>query len=88
VYESTVLRKTSGSKSDQVKKKWRSRLHGEDAHDPYSSTNVIRLIKDGMRCERIWHVWERRETHTEFWWGNLKDKRLLGRQGSRFEDNI
>jgi len=88
VSESRVLRKTSGSKRDQVKKKWR-RLHSEDVHDPYFTTNIIRLIKDGrMRCERMCHVWERGETHTGFWWGNLKDKRLLGRQGSRFEDNV
>jgi len=41
-----VLRKTSGSKRDQVTKKWR-RLHSEDVHEPYSSTNIIRLIRDG-----------------------------------------
>jgi hypothetical protein len=46
VSESRVLRKTSGSKRDQVTKNWR-RLHSEDLHDPYSSTNNIRLIKDG-----------------------------------------
>ena len=30
----------------------------------------------------------RRETHTEFWWGNLKGMRLLGRPRCRWEDNI
>ena len=35
-----------------------------------------------------WQIWERKETHTEFWWGNLKGMRLLGRPRHRWEDNI
>jgi hypothetical protein len=31
---------------------------------------------------------ERREVHTEFWWGNLKKKGLLGRRRRKWEDNI
>jgi hypothetical protein len=46
VSEGRVLRKTSVSKRDQVTKNWR-RLHIEDVHDPYSSTNIIRRIKYG-----------------------------------------
>jgi hypothetical protein len=22
----------------------------------------------------MWHVWRRRETHTRFWWGNLRER--------------
>jgi hypothetical protein len=25
----------------------------------------------------MWYVWDRRETHTGFWWGNLKEKVYL-----------
>jgi hypothetical protein len=33
-------------------------------------------------------VWGRGEVHTEFWWGNLKEKRQLGRPRHRGEYNI
>jgi hypothetical protein len=34
----------------------------------------------------MWHVWGRREIHTGFLMGNLKER--LGRLGRRYEDNI
>jgi hypothetical protein len=27
---------------------------------------------------RLWHMWERREIHTECWWGNLKEGDRFG----------
>ena len=30
----------------------------------------------------------REEVHTGFWWGNLREKDLLGRPRCRWEDNI
>ena len=36
----------------------------------------------------MWHVWRKGELCTRFWWGNLKEKRPLGRPRRRWEDNI
>jgi hypothetical protein len=36
----------------------------------------------------IWHAWEKRRMHTVFWYKNLKEGGLLGRQECRWEDNI
>jgi len=33
-------------------------------------------------------MWGRREVYTEFWQGNLEDKRQLCRPVHRWEDNI
>ena len=42
--ENRVLRKQFGPKRDEVTGDWR-RLHNEELNDPYSSPNIIRLIK-------------------------------------------
>jgi hypothetical protein len=44
VLEDRVLRKMSESKRDEVRGEWR-RLHNEELHALYSSTNMIRVIK-------------------------------------------
>ena len=44
VFENRVLKKTFGSKRDEVTREWR-RLHNEELYDLYSSTNIIRVIK-------------------------------------------
>jgi len=44
VPENRVLRKQFGPKRDEVTGDWR-RLHNEELNDPYSSPNIIRLIK-------------------------------------------
>jgi hypothetical protein len=44
VFENRVLRKIFGSQSDEVTADWR-RLHNEELHDLYSSTNIIGVIK-------------------------------------------
>jgi hypothetical protein len=44
VFENRVLRRTFGSKRDEMTGGWR-KLHNEDLHNLYSSSNVIRMIK-------------------------------------------
>jgi len=43
-FEKRVLKKIFGPKRNEVTGEWR-RLHNEELHDRYSSTNIIRAIK-------------------------------------------
>jgi hypothetical protein len=38
-------------------------------------------------CRRMYHVWGKREVHTGFWWGDLREGDH-GRPRRRWEDNI
>jgi hypothetical protein len=44
VYENRVLSKIFGSKQEEVAGGWR-RLHNEDLHNLYASTDVIKVMK-------------------------------------------
>jgi hypothetical protein len=44
VFENRVLRKTVGSKRDEVTGEWR-KLHNEELNDLYSSPSIFRVIK-------------------------------------------
>jgi hypothetical protein len=75
VFENSVLRGIFGAKRDGVTGEWR-RLHNEELNDPYSSPNIIRVIKS----QRRWagHVARMGgEMHKEFWWGNIKNRYIL-----------
>jgi hypothetical protein len=44
VFENRVLRIMFGSKRDEVTGEWR-KIHNEELHTLYSSTNIVRVIK-------------------------------------------
>jgi hypothetical protein len=44
VFENRVLRRIFGLKREEVAGSWR-RLHNEELHNLYASSNIIRLIK-------------------------------------------
>jgi hypothetical protein len=44
VFENRVLRRIFGPKRDEVTGEWR-KLHNEELHNLYSSSNIIRIIK-------------------------------------------
>jgi hypothetical protein len=44
VFENRVLKKIFGPKKEEVRAEWR-RLHNEELNDPYSSPNIVRVIK-------------------------------------------
>jgi len=44
VFENMVLRRIFGTKRDEVTGEWR-KLHNEELNHPYSSPNIVRVIK-------------------------------------------
>jgi hypothetical protein len=44
VFENRVLRRIFGPKKDEVTGEWR-KLHNEELHNMYSSTNIMKQIK-------------------------------------------
>jgi hypothetical protein len=78
VFENEVLRRIFGPKRDEVAGEWR-RLHNKELHAPYSSPDIIRVIKS-RRLRWAGHVARGRgEKHTGLWWGDL-------REGDHLED--
>ena len=63
VFEKEVLRRIFGAKKDEVTGEWR-KLHNKEIHEPYSSPDIILVIKWGIirwarhvaRMERGWRV--------------------------------
>jgi hypothetical protein len=81
VFENKVLRRIFGPQKDEVTGEWR-RLHNEELNNLYSSPNIIRVIKL-RRMRWAGHVarMEKREVHTGFWWGDLRESDHLGDPG-------
>jgi hypothetical protein len=81
VFENRVLRRMFGPKRDEATGEWR-RLHNEELNDLYSSPNIIRSIKS-RRLRWAGHVARmgKREVHTGFWWGDLREGDHLGDPG-------
>lgn len=61
-------------KMEEVTGDWR-KAHSEKLHDLHSSSNTMRLIKlKGMKwAGHLTCMGERRNTHSEFWWGKIKN---------------
>jgi len=88
VFENRVLRKIFKPKRDVVTRKW-SRLHKEEPHDLYTSTNVIRVIKS-RRMRWAGHVartGERRGAHSVVE-RKPEGKKPIVKTRHRWEDNI
>jgi hypothetical protein len=49
-FQNMELRRTFGPNADEITKEWKRRLHKEQFNDPYSSPNIVRVIKSKMRC--------------------------------------
>jgi hypothetical protein len=77
VFQNRVLSRIFGPNMDKVRKEWR-KLHNEELKDLYSP-NTGRVIQPRMGW--TWHVARmgRGQSHTGFWWGNL-------REGDHLED--
>ena len=73
VFESMVLRRIFGPRSDEVMEVWR-RLHNEKLNDLYSSPNNVRVIKSrGMRwAGHVARMGEERGCIGS-WWGNRRE---------------
>ena len=88
MFENRVLRKMFGSKKDKVTGEWR-KLHNEELNNPYSSPNIIRMIKSGrMRWEA--HVARMGESRSVYriLVGKYVGKKPLGRPRHGWKDNM
>jgi hypothetical protein len=81
VFENRVLRRIFGPKRDEVTEDWR-RLRNEELNGLYSSPHIIRVIKS-RRMRWTGHVARmgKREMHTGFWSGDLREGDHLGDPG-------
>jgi hypothetical protein len=82
-----VLRRIFGPKRDEVTGEWR-KLHNEELHDLYSSSNLIRILKS-RRMIGAGHVaeWGKRKMRIVIG-GTARGKEQLGRPRRRWVDNI
>ena len=88
VFENRVLRRIFRPKRDGVTGEWR-KLHNEELNSLYSSPDIVRVIKSRkMRlATHVARMEEGRGVHMVLV-GKPEEKRPLGRQRRRWEDNI
>jgi hypothetical protein len=88
MFENRVLRRIFGPKRDEVTGEWR-KLHNEELHILYSSTNIIRQ-RISRRMRWVGHVARMAEERNVYrvLMGNPEGKRPLARPRCRWEDGI
>jgi len=88
VFENRVLRRTFGSRRDEVTGEWR-KLHNEELNDLYCSPNIVQVIKS-RRMRWAEHVARMGDTRGVYkvLVGKPEGKRALGRPRRRWDDNI
>ena len=88
VFENMVLRRIFGPRRDEVTGEWRI-LHNEELNDPYSSPNIVRVIKS-RRMRWAGHVARTGEERgaCRVLVRKPEGKRPLGRPRRRWVDNI
>jgi hypothetical protein len=73
LFENRVLRKILVPKKNELAGEWKI-LRNQKFFDLYYSRNIIQVIKSSIRREgHVTHTGDR-EVHTEFWWGNLRER--------------
>jgi hypothetical protein len=88
VFENRVLRRISAPKRDEVTEEWR-KLHSEELHNLYSSTDIIRQVKS-RRMRWAGHaarMGEERKVYKVLV-GKPEGKKPLERPRRRWEDGI
>jgi hypothetical protein len=88
MFENRVLRKTFGSKRDEVTGGW-GKLHTEELHNLYSSPSIIRMIRSRrMRwAGHVARIGAKRNTY-RILVEKPEGKRLVGKRSRRWVDNI
>jgi hypothetical protein len=88
VFKSGVLRKIFGPERDEVTGDW-GRLHNELFNAPYSSSNIIRMIKlRKMRWKGSVACMGERRSANRIFAGKPEEKRPLERPSPRRKENI
>jgi CYTH domain-containing protein len=87
VFENRVVRKIFGPKRDEVTDEWR-KLHNEELHNLYSSTNIRQIKSRRMRWAGQMARMEVKRKAYKVLVGKPEGKRPLGRPRHRWEDGI